>query len=130
MEPIYALPSLPSLGRGLLALAKLNAWERANIPQLKTASGRDLYFLLAGNSLLRNKPNTAHVKSHALQLHTRTMRNRIREFHDDGLIVISTSASDGRARTIEPSEKLLRVFENHTLAMRSIFKKHFDYMPK
>lgn len=130
MKPIYALPNEPSLGRGLLALAKVNAWERENIPQLKTASGRDLYFLLAGNSLLRTEPHTAHMKSHALQLHTRTMRNRIREFHNDGLVVISTSSSDGRALTIEPSEKLLQVFENHTLAMRVIFKKHFDYISK
>ena len=130
MKPFYALPGGPQMGRGLLALAKVNEWERAHIPLLNTPSGRDLYFLLAGNSLLREAPNTAPVKSHALHLNQRTMRYRIREFHEAGLIVISPGSGDARTRTIEPSEKLLKLFEAHNLALRSIFRTYFDFYSK
>lgn len=130
MKSADSLANAPEFGRGLLALSQVNAWERDNIPYIDTASGRDLYFLLASNALLREEPNRAPVKSHALNLNARTMRNRIKDFHAAGLISIATSPEDGRARTIEPSEKLLKIFKEHNLAARDIFRAHFDFFSK
>lgn len=130
MKSADSLANASEFGRGLLALSQVNAWERDNIPYIDTASGRDLYFLLAGNALLSEEPNKPPVKSHTLNLNARTMRNRIKDFHAAGFIIIATSPDDGRARTIEPSEKLLRLFKEHNQAAKDIFSKHFAFFSK
>ena len=127
--PAYILPNHPGKGRGLLCLADLNIWERQNIPYIQSKSGRDLYFALASAMLLQDNETTPSLKTLVLGLTNRTMRQRIREFEDYGLIIIIQSETDARSRVIKPTQKLLDLFDAHTGEMRSIFQQRFAYTP-
>lgn len=126
----YVLPRHPDMGRGLICLAHLNEWERKNLPFLQTASGRDLYFSLVRRWLLRHESNDSLLKTFVIRLTDRAMRNRIRNFEEIGLITCTQMGSDARARTIQPTQKMLETFESHTLELRKIFREHFFYIKK
>ena len=128
--PTYVLPSQPTRGRGLLCIAELNKWERQHVPYLKSASGRDLYFALAHCSLLRKEPTQTTLKSLLMGLTDRAMRQRLREFEALGLITLAPHDTDARARTVQPTPKLLDVFDAHTTEMRRIFQTRFTFVPK
>jgi hypothetical protein len=127
--PAYELPNQPGRGRGLLCLADLNAWEREHLPCIKSASGRDLYFSLANLTLLQDNDTTPSLKTLALGLTDRAMRQRIREFEELGLIVTVPHHTDARSRVLKPTQKLLDIFDMHVAMMRRIFRQHFAYTP-
>ncbi len=127
--PAYVLPSQPTRGRGLLCIAELNAWERQHVPYIKTATGRDLYFALAHSSLLQDNPCSVPLKTLLTCSTDRAMRQRLREFEALGLIIIQPHKTDARWRTVQPTAKLLAVFDAHTREMRRIFQKRFAYSP-
>ena len=125
----YQLPNHPGKGRGLLCLADLNAWERENIPYIKTTSGRDLYFALARFTLLQDSDTTPSLKTLVLGLTSRAMRQRIREFEAEGLIITVQHETDARSRVLKPTQKLLDTFDLHVGLMRRVFRQHFAYTP-
>lgn len=125
----YQLPNHPGKGRGLLCLADLNAWERANIPYIKTTSGRDLYFAMANFTLLQDTDATPSLKTLVLGLTDRTMRQQIRKFEELGLIITVQHETDARSRVLKPTQKLLNTFDEHVGMMRRIFRQHFAYAP-
>ena len=119
----YLLPNHPHMGRGLLCAADLNTWERENIPYIKTTSGRDLYFSLAGFSLLQDQQSSDALKTMALGL----TRGRIREFEKLGLIITVSNETDARSRVLKPTPKLLAIFDLHNTVMSRIFRQRFAY---
>ena len=123
----YPLPNHPSMGRGLLCAADLNAWERENIPYIKTTSGRDLYFALASFSLLQDQDYSNALKTLTLGLTDRAMRGRIREFEKLGLIITDSNETDARSRVLKPTPKLLALFDLHNAVMSRIFRQRFAY---
>ena len=123
----YLLPNHPHMGRGLLCAADLNAWERENIPYIKTTSGRDLYFALASFSLLQDQQSSDALKTLALGLSDRAMRGRIREFEKLGLIITDSNETDARSRVLKPTPKLLAIFDLHNTVMSRIFRQRFAY---
>lgn len=73
----YLLPGQPNWGKGLKSLAALNSWEREHLPHVQSASGRDLYLLLADIWPLSEGCNQMPLKAMTLGLTSRTMRLRI-----------------------------------------------------
>lgn len=129
-RPIYPLPTQPNLGHGLIALAKMNEWEREHLPCVSTPTGRDLYFLLARRFLLVQAVSDVHLKALLVSASDRAMRLRRRQFEQLGLITSFPSQKDARSRTLVPTQKLLEMFDAHTTAMREIFSKHFTFSPR
>lgn len=126
----YVLPSQPHRGRGLLCIAELNEWERKHVPYIKSASGRDLYFALAHCSLLQKNGSSRSLKTMLIGLTDRAIRQRLREFEALGLITLTQHDTDARARKVQPTSKLLDVFDAHTSEMRRIFQTRFTFVPK
>lgn len=123
----YLLPGQANWGRGLKSLAALNSWERAHLPHVQSASGRDLYLLLADLWALNEGCHQKPLKAMTLGLTSRTMRLRIRDFEKAGLIRTEQPLHDARMRIMHPTLELLHIFDGHTSAMRRIFREHFVY---
>ena len=123
----YTLPKHPHMWRGLVAMSDMNVWEREHLAFMGTPTGRDLYFLLAKRFLFHEEPSAMHLKTLVVGSTDRAMRLRVRQFEQLGLITITQNKTDARIRNVEPTQKLLDMFDAHTMAMREIFGHHFVF---
>lgn len=115
---------------GLKCLAEVHAWETQHLPFLRTASGRELYFLIADQLLKPASEHGAQLKSLSLHSTGRIMRTRIQEFVALGLVTVGPSPHDLRSKTITPTPKLMGIFHDHTVQLRQAILKRFYYTRK
>ena len=123
----YTLPQHPHMWRGLVAMSHMNAWEREHLSFIGTPTGRDLYFLLAKRFLFHEETSPMHLKALVVGATDRAMRLRVRQFEQLGLITTTQNKTDARIRNVAPTQKLLDLFDAHTVAMREIFSHHFVF---
>lgn len=116
--------------RGLSSLAELNAWERQHITILKTISGRDLYFSIIRHFFQPADAPALPLKSFSVNQTDRATRLRIREFAEEGLLVVHMHEEDSRSRSITPTAKLYALFEKHSLATAAAFAQRFHFVSK
>ena len=103
---------------GLKCLAEVHAWETEHLPFLRTASGRELYFLIADQLLKPASEQGAQLKSLSLRSTGRIMRTRIQEFVTLGLVTVGPSPHNLRSKTLTPTPRLMEIFHEHTVQLR------------
>jgi len=104
---------LSSTWQGLKCLAEVHAWESQNLPFIRTASGRELYFQIVDRLLDPGAEEHTQLKSFSMHLTDRIMRTRIQAFVALGLLTVGPNASDLRSRSIMPTAKLMGIFQAH-----------------
>ena len=115
---------------GLKSMAELHEWEVAHMPFIQTTSGRSLYFALIRTFVLNQSALESPLKSFALNLTGKIMRERMREFENLGLLTLQRSGQDGRVRTVALTERMHEVFRQHTQAIRHYGGKRHIFIRK
>ena len=129
-QPEPQAPDTAQLWPGLKSMAELHEWEVAHMPFIQTTSGRSLYFALIRTFVLARSTTQAPLKSFALNMTGKIMRERMREFEQLGLLTLQRSGHDGRVRTLALTERMYEVFRQHNQAIRHYGGKRHIFMRK
>ena len=113
----------------LKLLILIHDWENDQLPELRTLTGRNLYFRIAA-SLISDKQSPQHLKPLKGMLTERATRQRIRIFQHLGLLQILNNESDQRTKRAMPTEKFLQHLNQHIDAVRQLCDSHYFIVDK
>lgn len=113
----------------LRVLIQIHDWEDAHNDELKTMSGRSLYFRLAA-SYLDDPKMPQQLKRLNGRLTERSTRNRMREFEQQGLMNINDSESDQRAKRAMPTKLFLKHLNDHLDMLKKMCDEKFVMLDK
>lgn len=106
-------------------LIALNDWESMQKGELKTQSGRSLYYQLA-RVLLDERKNRSALKQRLGRLSERSIRDRMRAFEANQLLQREPGVFDARTRTLVPTERFLDIIEQHlAYCQKTIESRYF-----
>lgn len=93
-------------------LIELNDFEGLQHRELKTLSGRSLYYQLA-KSILDDRKKHSFLKQRIGRLSERSLRNRMRDFEATQLLERQPDVLDARTRKLVPTKKFVDMVEQH-----------------
>lgn len=108
----------------LATMIRVREWEEVNLPELKTLSGRNLYFRIA-KYLVAPPAEATRLKLLSGNVSDRATRARIREFEKLGFIHLSENQTDHRSRNLNPTTKYLEKVNLHLWAVKKICSENF-----
>lgn len=110
-------------------LIALNDWEWGQNGELKTLSGRSLYYQLARAILDDRKKRTA-LKQRLERLSERSIRDRMRAFEAKQLLECQPGTLDARTRKLVPTEKFFDMIEQHLAHCQKILESRYFLIEK
>jgi hypothetical protein len=113
----------------LRLVVQIREWETCQSQCLGSGSGRDLFFQLAA-SYLNPLSTPPYIKQLQGRHSERTLRLRLREFAQEGLIEIVSDTPDQRTRQIVPIEKFKQLLNEHLNLTRKMLDQHYIVIDK
>lgn len=98
-------------------MKSLNDWEQHYLPVPATHTGRELFFLLALRYLERT-PNALKTLYWGTEHASSGLRKTLRQLESDGWLVRERLSSDGRCRSLVPTESLEALVANYVQTIR------------
>lgn len=113
----------------LRVVVQIHEWEKCQSQCLGSGSGRDLFFQLAASYLnpLSTPPCIKQLQGRHSEC---TLRVRLREFEQEGLIEIVSDTPDQRMRQIVPTEKFKQLLNEHLNLTRKMLDQHYIVIDK
>jgi hypothetical protein len=113
----------------LRVMLQIRQWEIGNQSALRTRSGRDLYMRLAA-SLLEDQEKPKSLKYLQGQMTERSTRERIKDFHAQGLIDFVGHEADRRTKCAIPTKKFVTQLNEHLSYLRHLCEHEFLMIDK
>lgn len=125
---------MDDVSRKLIAsLIEINQWEASSLPLADSVVGRHVYFCIINELLTRdsiaNDRSLKQVLAHP-SFTDRAIRMKLRDMEQQGLLNMSKSESDKRSRFIEPTDELIKIFQNHSEEFSKIIKRNLFILSK
>jgi hypothetical protein len=117
----------------LSSLMKLHEWEISNLPFNDSIVGRHIYVCLARAALSRMASNNnVSIKSllSTSCFTDRAIRLKLREMEIVDLILFDVGVDDRRIRVIRPTEKMMRIIEEHSNFAHHVISSDFMIIDK
>ena len=113
----------------LRIMIQIRNFESSQHNELKTLSGRELFFRIAESYL--HHPDKDQQLKQLVGAHTeRATRLRLREFEEEGLIEVLTNTIDHRTKRVIPTAKFLKILNAHLKLLKQICDEQYVMIDK
>jgi uncharacterized radical SAM superfamily protein len=113
----------------LQIVVAIQNWENENLPELETTSGRFIflnllsYFCNESNPLAESSPLKSIYRTDKIS--EKSIRNKLKDFHSDGLIQFVSLSEDMRSKCAIPTDLLIRKIINYAEQINYIIRSHY-----
>ncbi len=107
----------------------IHNWETENLPELDTSSGRFIFLNLLSYFCNQTNPlsDSTPLKSiyQTDRISEKSIRNKLKDFHADGLIQFVSLSEDMRSKCAIPTDLLIRKIINYAEQVNYIIRSHY-----